>query len=425
MTTNMTQLILISFAVFVLNLTAATAQGKIESKSSNHEVSRRADVLYKKVVNKSEEIGSLLVRQIKSAKPSTDPLAVFLFDSLRMSSIPVQVSVVPGLSTHGILSDRIINNFSLNIFGGRTGGVSGAEIGGLFNINTGYVRSVQVAGLFNLTGAYVQGVQVGGLFNNVNGYVQGVQIGGLANRIKGSFNGTQVGGLYNHIEQGIEGIQIAGLSNYTRLKVKGIQLAGINNFSKQVDGLQVAGIFNYTKKLHGLQIGLINVADSSDGYSIGLVNIVPHGYHKLMLSTNEVFQMNAAFKTGNNKLYSILLGGINAGNKLKAYSFGYGLGAALLLGNNVSINPEITSQYVYLGTFKDFNLLNKFHLDLHIKPTQHFSFFAGPSFAAYYSDQKVAIPGYKLRLPNDNRNRFKVATNITGWLGWNVGVSFF
>jgi len=38
---------------------------------------------------------------------------------------PFQVSITPGLSTHGQLNSQIVNNFSLNIFGGYTGGLNG------------------------------------------------------------------------------------------------------------------------------------------------------------------------------------------------------------------------------------------------------------------------------------------------------------
>ncbi|KAA8482915.1 hypothetical protein BDE36_1426 [Arcticibacter tournemirensis] len=43
---------------------------------------------------------------------------------------PFQVSLAPGLSTHGLLSSQIVNKFSMNIAGGYTAGVDGFEIGG-------------------------------------------------------------------------------------------------------------------------------------------------------------------------------------------------------------------------------------------------------------------------------------------------------
>ena len=48
-----------------------------------------------------------------------------------------------------------------------------------------------------------------------------------------------------------------------------------------MNGLQLSAGVNYTRKLKGVQIGIVNIADTSEGYSIGLINIVRKGYHKL------------------------------------------------------------------------------------------------------------------------------------------------
>jgi hypothetical protein len=343
-----------------------------------------------------------------------------------ITSRPYQVSFTPGLSTQGKLSAQVVNNVSLNVLGGYTGGVNGAEVAGLFNINKRNVQFAQAAGLFNLTGGSMTGVQLAGLNNTVFDRVDGVQAAGISNIAKGALSGIQLSGVYNHVSNSLSGLQVAGISNYAKQKVKGIQVAGIANISsRHMDGIQLAGIFNYAKKLRGVQVGLLNIADTSEGYSIGLLNIVMKGYHKLVFSTNEVLNVNAAFKTGNSKLYSMLIAGLNTGNNEKAYAFGYGIGTEIKFTNWSSINPELSSQYVYLGSFNDFNLLNKFQLDLHLNFGKHFSIFGGPSVNAYYSDQSVAVPGYKTFLPKENHHTFKVTNKSTGWIGWNVGVSLF
>ena len=94
---------------------------------------------------------------------------------------PYQASLVPGLSTNGKLNSQVINNFSLNVFGGYSGGVNGFEIGGLFNIDKKNVQYVQVGGLFNMVGGYVSGVQIGGLSNTVLDSLSGFQVGGITN----------------------------------------------------------------------------------------------------------------------------------------------------------------------------------------------------------------------------------------------------
>jgi hypothetical protein len=350
--------------------------------------------------------------------------ATSFLDTLKLSNIPVQVSFTPGLSTHGKQSQHNVSNFSLNILGGRTGGVNGAEIGGLFNINTTYARGVQVAGIFNLTG-YVEGVQVAGIYNYVAGNVSGVQVGGINNMVKGSLNGIQVGGIYNHVNSNVKGIQVAGITNYAKATVNGLQISGIGNIGKEVKGIQVGGIFNYAKKLRGLQIGLINVAKESSGYSIGLLNFVPNGYHKLVLSTNEVFPTNAAYKSGNSKLYSIILGGASTGNNAKAYSFGFGFGKELAITNMFSINPEISSQYVYLGSFKDYNSLNRINLDFHVKFGKHLSVFAGPAVSGYYQETTNPFPGYKTDLPKQTSTHSKFPTAwLAGLAGMQASVFF-
>ncbi len=111
--------------------------------------------------------------------------------------------------------------------------------------------------------------------------------------------------------------------------------------------------------------------------------------------------MNAAFKTGNSKLYSILNAGVNTDANTKLYSFGYGLGSELPLNKrkSLTLNPELSSQYLYLGSWNYTNILNKLHLNFNVKLNKYISLFAGPSFAVYISDQKTGIAGYRSYIP--------------------------
>lgn len=52
-----------------------------------------------------------------------------------LANMPVQASLTPGLSSHGSMSGSVVNKFSLNLIGGYTAGVDGAEIAGIFNMN--------------------------------------------------------------------------------------------------------------------------------------------------------------------------------------------------------------------------------------------------------------------------------------------------
>lgn len=339
---------------------------------------------------------------------------------------PFQVSLTPRLSTHGKLSPQIVNNVSLNIFGGYAGGLNGVEIGGLFNLDKKDTKYFQAAGLFNLTGGSATGVQFAGINNTVINNLNGWQAAGIYNYVKGKVNGGQVAGIHNHASDTTKGFQAAGISNYANKKIQGLQIAGIGNFSRrEMNGVQVAGIFNYAKKLHGLQIGLINVSDTSDGYSIGLLNLVNKGYHKISFYTNENMNANVNIKTGNSKLYSMLIGGINLSDSAKVYSFGFGLGHDFIFSKNLSLSTGLSSQYLYLGSRSYTNLLNKFSLNLNVHLTKNVSLFAGLVFNVYYSDQSIAIKGYKNNIPASKYHNFNFSNNVNGWIGWNAGITLF
>ena len=378
---------------------------------------------------------------------------------------PFQVSLTPGLSTHGKLSAQVVNSFSVNVIGGYTAGVSGVELGGAFNINKNDVRYLQAAGLLNITGGSVTGVQLAGLHNHVLKDVKGLQAAGISNFVKGNVTGAQLSSIHNHVSGSFTGIQASNFSNFVKgkligvqlsnihnvcydsvvgmqaasivnfahKKVIGVQLAGIGNFSnRELDGVQISSIFNYAKKLRGVQIGLINVSDTSAGYSIGLINIVFKGYHKIALSTNEVLKFNAAFKTGNSKLYSILLvgyrgesGAWGSDDTSRIISFGYGLGHEFSLGKRFSINPEFTSQYLYQNNWDNANAMSKLHLQFNLKLGKYVSLFAGPSFTVYYSEKEKSSADLQLPIPTSYHTFDLWDNDVKGWIGWNAGISIF
>lgn len=370
-----------------------------------------------------------------------------------------QVSIIPGLSTQGKLAGQIVNHFSVNIAGGYTAGVNGIELGGAFNINKKDVRYLQAAGMINIVGGSVTGVQLSGFHNNVLGEVTGLQaagftnfvrnkvagvqmsgfhnhaantftggqFAGFSNYVNGKMTGVQMSGFYNHVSDSVTGLQAAAFGNYARKQVTGVQMSGFGNFAnREMTGAQFAPVFNYAKKLKGLQVGLINIADTSSGYSIGLINIILKGYHKIAFYTNEVMQANLAFKTGNSKLYSILMVGFNGGKdeNEKIFSAGYGLGHEFSLGKRFSINPEYTAQYLYLGSESYTNFMNRLHLQFNVKFGKYFSIFAGPSFTMFYSDQPHQIAGYKFNIPSSSYHTYDLwGQNLKGWIGWNVGIA--
>ena len=323
---------------------------------------------------------------------------------------PFQVSMTPGLGTHGKMSAQVVNHFSLNVLGGYNGGVKGVEVGGLFNIDKKDVSFFQAAGVFNIVGGKMTGFQVAGVSNTVLDTTKGFQVAGVNNIVKGKFEGFQVGGVYNHVTDSFKGVQLAGVGNFTR---------------KTVSGVQIAGVVNYAKHVKGTQIGLINISDTAEGVNIGLINIVLKGYHKLSFYADEVVNANAAFKTGTRKLYNILHAGMNFSDSNEVFTFGYGLGTEIRIGKAVSVNPELTAQHLYLGSWNFSNILSKARVNINVNLGRYVSLFGGPVYNVYYSQQQQHFAGYRKAVPPGGYRVHHFSGNVKGWLGWNAGISFF
>jgi hypothetical protein len=339
---------------------------------------------------------------------------------------PFQASLIPGISSHGIMSSQVVNKASLNVFGGYTAGVDGIELAGLFNITKGDVKKFQAAGLFNTVGGSVEGVQLAGLLNDVRKGLSGVQAAGLVNHVKEDAQGVQLAGLGNIVSRNTRGTQAAGLANIVSRSMDGIQLAGLLNFTSQKQrGIQIAGLVNYAKEMTGMQFGLINVSGTNTGYSIGLINYSHHGYHKVSLSTNEIFNTNAAFKMGNAKLYNILFVGRNYSDTERLETIGFGFGHDFLFSNMVSIAGEISSQYVYIGNWDYANFMNRFQANLQIQVFKGLTLFGGPVYSVYTSEapEGSAAKGYKQQVAPAKHRAY--TSDIKGWWGWNAGITLF
>jgi hypothetical protein len=337
-----------------------------------------------------------------------------------------QMSLTPGLSTHGKLSPQVENIISINVLGGYTGGTSAFEVGGLFNIDRRNAQYFQAAGLFNMDGGNLTGVQAAGLHNHVLGNVQGFQAAGISNYDNGNINGMQVAGIYNHARDTASGVQVAGIANYNGEKLSGVQIAGISNIErKNMDGVQIGGIFNYAKKMNGFQLGLINIADSSNGFSLGLINIVQHGYHQLTLSTNEITNTNIDIKTGNKKFYGILHAGYNFSNNNKVFSYGYGFGTITQLNHTLSLQPELKARYLYTGDWSNVNVLSSLSLNFQVRLAKNIALFAAPVFNVYYTDQTAKVDDYKFPVQPAGFPSVNFSDKVNGWLGFSAGIALF
>ena len=349
-----------------------------------------------------------------------------------ISEVPVQASLIPSLSTRGMMNSQINSSFSLNLLGGYTGGVRGVEMAGLYNINRMNVHALQMAGLFNTVGGSVKGVQLAGIYNNVFGDLNGLQMSGIHNSVKGSQIGLQISGIYNHVQLDAKGIQIATIYNNVNGSQNGLQISGIYNAGHQkVRGMQIAAL-NYAKELDGVQIGLVNMTGSPSGYSFGLLNFKKGGYQKFSVTRNEISDINLAIKTGDNKLYTILMAGKSERtNEEKLTSFGFGLGKNILLGNRLTYNPEISIQYLYLGNWDRYNFVYKFDSPFTFRIFKGVALSAGPSFNLYSSERRDKnspdINNYTF--VQNRTKRYNVikdnGNGITGWVGWSFGLTLF
>lgn len=374
------------------------------------------------------------------------------------ANTPFQASLTPGLSSHGMMSSKVVNKVSLNILGGYSAGVDGFEMAGVFNLTKGEVHKVQVAGVFNAVGGSVkglqmagvmndigggqQGFQIAGVFNNIHESADGMQMAGVGNFVRKDMNGVQFAGLGNIVSANTDGFQMAGLTNITSKNFRGVQFAGLGNIvsrnsggfqlaglgnitSRQSRGVQFAGLFNYARENKGFQFGLINISDKSTGTSLGLINFVGNGYHKISLSTNELINANVAYKMGNANLYNILLAGKNFSDSARVETFGLGFGHDFIFNKRLSVATELTFQYLYLGSWKYANTLTRFQANLQVQIFNGLTLFGGPVYSYYNTDAPAgfSVKGYKQQVYPDKHHNF--GGNNKGWFGWNVGITLF
>ncbi len=340
-----------------------------------------------------------------------------------------QISLFPFIGTNHTLSGNVINDYSLNVVGGYGLGVKKAEVAGYFNINRGSVERWQLAGTFNLNFGSVKGFQGAGSFNINRGSAEAVQVAGAFNFNRQASQGAQFAGLMNIQQKTYRGAQLAAFMNVTGDEITGTQISAFMNYAKKIHGTQISGFINYAKNVQGTQIGLINISDSVRGVPIGLINIVKHGYHKIEISTDEVFYTNLAFRTGVPLLYTIITAGIKPDNFEDPYwTVGYGIGTAPKLAKWLSLNFDVTANQVSKGNFTPaVNLVNKLYMGFEVQPLPKFAFTFGVTLNAYvtyttYDGYTDLFTDYKPKMIYDETSSDN--TNVKMWWGAKVGLRF-
>jgi len=337
---------------------------------------------------------------------------------------PVQVSLTPGLSSHGVMSSQVVNKFSYNLLGGYSAGVDGVEFAGLFNIDRFNVRYIQAAGLINMVGGKMSGIQLAGIHNTVLDSLRGIQASGIFNLVRKQVDGVQLAGIANASDS-VNGIQVAGIYNHSKGMVKGMQLAAIANYAKEIRGAQIAAILNKTKNNSGFQFGLVNMADSSSGLSLGVVNLIGNGIKRFSISTNEVFYANLSFKSGTPKFYSIIMASVGTWYGENVFGTGFGFGhefnaakrknyfaVELLSHDLLSPDFEENNSWMKANVFYNYTISKK--TKLHIGPSINFR---NLSFT-----NKTGVP---IAIPSSNYPFLVDNKTSKWWVGLELGISFF
>ena len=322
---------------------------------------------FQKILLKSEDLGKSIAEPMKNfwlwTKNSVGVKNLEnVTDTIRRG---FQMSFIPFVGTNRKISGSVINDYSINVLGGFSGGTEKAELGGLFNINKGDAKSVQIAGLFNQVGGQIRGFQMAGLVNSAMDSVKAAQIAGLSNFTTGNVQGFQLAGLLNLSTQNVQGTQLAGIANYTHKDIKGAQISGILNIAKNVTGSQV-GLFNYS--------------DSTSGAPVGLISFVRKGYHKVEVGADEMMALNISLRTGTRAFYNMLFAGMRPEQAdSTTWAFGYGVGFSPKLGKKTFLNIEFSSQQMNKGNVLALNLINRAYLGFDWQIAKGFGLYAGPS----------------------------------------------
>jgi len=289
-------------------------------------------------------------------------------DSTAYERRPFQFTFLfPPLSTNGARNARIVNDVSLNLFLGVSGGVEAFEAAGFINVDQYYVNGVQIAGFGNTVGGAVSGAQLAGFYNVNGSHVNGLQGAGFVNVAGSQVKGAQLAGFVNVAGDSLEGFQGAGFINVADATREAVQMAGFGNVAgggqthfqgagffnvaPEVEGAQLAGFVNVAGEVKGTQLaGFLNICDSIDGVPLAFISVVrKNGYRKLGFTASEVQYASLSFKMGVKHLYNIYSFGKPFGPGSR-WMYGGGLGTEVALSQKMKMNIEGTvHQELWIG----------------------------------------------------------------------------
>jgi hypothetical protein len=358
---------------------------------------------------------------------------------------PFQLTFIPPIGTNGIECIRTTNRVSLNVLGGLNKGLNGLELGVFANVLLKDMKGVQMAGFTNVVLGNSKGAQMAGYVNYSGGSFEGGAFSGFANVNRGKLTGGQFAGFCNVNLDSLKGGQLAGFCNYNHRQVKGLQGSGFANLAMggvqgaqlsgfanlaagDVKGVQASAFFNYAKKVKGLQLGIINIADSVDGASIGLLNLVRKGLHQAEVSVDELFYANLAFRTGTYRFYNVFSAGATSRPGGFSWNIGYGIGTSAKITEKLRTDITVSAHHVSNGLFyHGTSEMYRVYLGVEYKLADKCFIAAGPTFNLYFSD--ALLPAYDktyskmtpYSLFNETNSE---GFNFKGWIGAKIAIRF-
>lgn len=268
-------------------------------------------------------------------------LGVFMAQNKRI--LGVQASTFSGTITtdlFGVQASGFMNNNS-----GNTRGIQSA---GFMNNSSGDILGVQASGFMNNSSGSIKGVQAAGFMNNVSGDLNGIQAAGFMNNASGNFKGAQIAGFMNTANKKLTGIQSSGFLNTAGNGFTGIQASGFLNIaSASSEGIQGSGFLNITNEIHGLQVGVVNIARTNTGASIGILNIILNGIISPAVYVDSCDNVFIQYQGGTPKFFTTFLAGTNKNLEYDYGIFGFGLGVRFTSSRSLSMDLELLGKQVF------------------------------------------------------------------------------
>lgn len=349
---------------------------------------------------------------------------------------PVELALVPALSTNALVDDPPINFLSLSAAGGKAAHLYGLGVGlAASTVEVGLI-GLQLSGLANLVRGAVWGVQASGGVNFMGQESHALQVGGILNLAGADLNGGQIGGVLNLSGATLNGLQVAGVLNRAGVLVRGGQIAvlnivedivggqgGVVNIAGDVTGGQL-GVVNVADDVAGLQLGVVNVASSVRGAALGLVNIVGDGILAPEVWSDDTSLISVGLKTGSRWSHTMLSAGLQPLGERWIGQTGLTLGGRVSLGESwfVDVDAGCHSLWRDGQLFEGLDLLNKLRLTAGWRLLPHLAVVGGLSANVLVST--VGEEESLTYLPAAARYVILEAPRIALWPGAHLGIQF-